>query len=306
MNSIEIVATGKYVPPIIVSNNEIEESNELESGYIYKRTGIETRHYVKDESLEDVAILSIKDMMQKNKEIQIEKIGLIITASTTYDNLMPSLSFSIQNYFNIKNCMCLDVLAGCSGFINALDIAQKYISTSQIEYALVVGAEVLSKNNYESVNDKMLFGDGAGCILLKSCDNKKMYFSYIESMGENNNILTCDGNHNLYMDGKSVYRFATTKTVENINKILELASLKATDIDFTIPHQSNLRILDKIANKTGVKMYTNIRQYANTFCASIPIAIDDLFYSGKIKTKDKILLLGYGGGLNLGSILMEV
>ena len=306
MNSIEIVATGKYLPSLIVSNEEIEKKNNLEDGYIYKRTGIETRHYVEKENLEDVAILSIEDMLNKNNQVNLENVGLIIAASTTYDSLMPSLSFSIQNYFNISNCMCLDVLAGCSGFINALDIAQKYIITSQIEYALIVGAEVLSKNKYNSINDEMLFGDGAGCILIKSCKEEKMYFSYIESIGENSKILTCDDKHNLYMDGKNVYRFATTKTVENINKILKLANLNSQDVDFTIPHQSNIRILDKIASKTGVKMYTNIRQYANTFCASIPIAIDDLFYSGKIKSKDKILLLGYGGGLNLGSILMEV
>lgn len=306
MNSIEIVATGKYVPSTIVSNNELEKNNNLDDGYIYKRTGIENRHYIENETLEDIAILSVKDMLSKNDNVNIDNIGLIITASTTFDNIMPSLSFSIQNYFNIKDCMCLDVLAGCSGFINALDIAQKYVSSSQIEYALIVGAEVLSKNNYKSINDEMLFGDGAGCILIKSCKQEKMYFSCIESMGENNNILTCDDKHNLYMDGKNVYKFATTKTVENINKILKLANLNSQDIDFTIPHQSNVRILDKIASKTGVKMYSNIRQYANTFCASIPIAIDDLFYSNKIKSKDKILLLGYGGGLNLGSILMEV
>ena len=133
-----------------------------------------------------------------------------------------------------------------------------------------------------------------------------MYFSCIESIGENNDILTCDDKHNLYMDGRKVYKFATTKTVDNINKLLKEANVKEDEISFAIPHQPNIRILDKIASKTGIKMYTNIRQYANTFCASIPIAIDDLFYSGKIKSKDKILLLGYGGGLNLGSILMEV
>lgn len=305
MSSIEIVATGKYIPNTIITNIKLEKDNNLESGYIYKRTGIETRHYVKNETLEDIAISSVNDMLSKNKDINVEDIALIITTSTTYDNVMPSLSFCIQKYFNVKECMCLDILAGCSGFINALDIAQKYITT-QTKYALVIGAEVLSKNGYKSINDKMLFGDGAGCILIKACKEEKMYFSCIESMGENNDILTCDDKHNLYMDGRKVYKFATTKTVDNINKLLKEANVKEDEISFAIPHQSNIRILDKIASKTGIKMYTNIRQYANTFCASIPIAIDDLFYSGKIKSKDKILLLGYGGGLNLGSILMEV
>ena len=184
MNSIEIVATGKYVPSTIVSNNELEKNNNLDDGYIYKRTGIENRHYIENETLEDIAILSVKDMLSKNDNVNIDNIGLIITASTTFDNIMPSLSFSIQNYFNIKDCMCLDVLAGCSGFINALDIAQKYVSSSQIEYALIVGAEVLSKNNYKSINEiaskcsyekleNILNNFGLVALILLSC---LMYF----------------------------------------------------------------------------------------------------------------------------------
>lgn len=306
MSSMKIVGTGKYIPNRKIDNDNFEKKYNIDKGYIKKVTGIETRYYVEDETLDTIAINSVKDLIAKNSKIEIEKVGIIIATSTTINNLMPSLSFQIQKYFDIKNCMCLDVLAGCSGFINALDIAQKYLAYSDIEYALVIGAEVLSSNNYINEKDKILFGDGAGCVLIENTSQEKEYFSLIESISQNNDILTCDKNNNLYMDGKGVYKFATTKTVENINKLIEKADEDKENIKYIIPHQSNIKILEKISQKIKISMYTNISKYGNTFCASIPIALDELVTMKKIKEKDKIILLGYGGGLNLGSILMEV
>ncbi len=306
MNSMKIVGTGKYIPDKKIDNDNLEKIYNLDKGYIKKVTGIETRYYVENETLDTIAINSVKDLIEKNSKIEIQKVGIIIATSTTINNVMPSLSFQIQKYFDIKNCMCLDVLAGCSAFINALDIAQKYLTYSDIDYALVIGAEVLSINNYINDKDKILFGDGAGCVLLENTGQEKEYFSLIESISQNNDILTCDKNNNLYMDGKGVYKFATTKTVENINKLIEKADENKENIKYIIPHQSNLKILEKISQKLDIKMYTNIRKYGNTFCASIPIALDELVTMNEIKEKDKIILLGYGGGLNLGSILMEV
>lgn len=306
MNSIKIIATGKYLPEKVVYNDSIEKENNYEVGYIYDRTGIEKRHYVENQTLNDIAILSVEDLIKKNKDVNMKDIDLIIATSTTIDNIMPSLSYKVQEYFNIKNCMCLDIMAGCSGYINALDIAQKYLSFGDRKCALVIGAEVLSKNSYLNTKDKILFGDGAGCVIVKKCEEEKEYFSLIESISEGNDMLTCDLEHKLYMNGKNVYKFATTKTVENINKLLKKSDKKIEDIKYVIPHQSNMRIIEKIEQKTNLNIYTNIQDIGNTFCASIPIAIDELFVRNEIKSRDKIILLGYGGGLNLGSILMEV
>lgn len=306
MNSIKIIATGKYLPEKVIYNQIVEKENNYEDGYIYDRTGIEKRHYVENQTLNDIAILSVEDMLRKNKEINIKDIDLIIATSTTIDNIMPSLSYKVQEYFNIKNCMCLDILAGCSGYINAVDIAQKYLSLGERKCALVIGAEVISKNKYLNLKDKILFGDGAGCIVIKKCEEEKEYNSLIESISEGNDMLTCNLEHELYMNGKNVYKFATTKTVENISKLLEKTNKKIEDIKYVIPHQSNMRIIEKIAQKTKLNVYTNIQDIGNTFCASIPIALDELFEKNELKTGDKIILLGYGGGLNLGSILMEV
>lgn len=306
MNSVKIIATGKYLPKREVKSEYIEKENNLEDGYIYKRTGIETRYYSIDETLEDLAINSVKDMLRKNNNLSILDVDMIITSSTTYNNMMPSLSFEIQKYFNIKDCMCFDILAGCSGYINALDIAQKYIATSSAKNVLVVGADILSKNKYDDIKTQILFGDGAGCMYLKAIEENKKYVSNIKSFDDKDQILTCNMNHELSMNGKEVYKFATTKTIENISEILDNSNEKIEDIKFVIPHQSNIKILEKICKKTNANMYTNIKRYGNTFCASIPIALDELFEFNQLRENDKIILLGYGGGLNLGSILMEV
>ncbi len=306
MSSVKIIATGKYLPKKEIKSEDIEKENNLEDGYIYKRTGIKTRYYSLDETLEDLAINSVKDMIRKNNNLNIQDVDMIVTSSTTYNNMMPSLSFRVQKYFNIKDCMCFDVLAGCSGYINALDIAQKYIATSSAKNVLVIGADILSKNIYHDIKTQILFGDGAGCVLLKAIKEDKKYISNIKSFDDKNQILTCSMQHELFMNGKEVYKFATSKTVENISEIIEKSKEKIEDIKFIIPHQSNIKILEKICKKTGVNMYTNIKRYGNTFCASIPIALDELFEFNQIKENDKIILLGYGGGLNLGSILMEV
>ena len=306
MSSVKIIGTGKYLPKKEIKSEDIEKENNLEDGYIYKRTGIKTRYYSLDETLEDLAINSVKDMIRKNNNLNIQDVDMIVTSSTTYNNMMPSLSFRVQKYFNIKDCMCFDVLAGCSGYINALDIAQKYIATSSAKNVLVIGADILSKNIYHDIKTQILFGDGAGCVLLKAIKEDKKYISNIKSFDDKNQILTCSMQHELFMNGKEVYKFATSKTVENISEIIEKSKEKIEDIKFIIPHQSNIKILEKICKKTGVNMYTNIKRYGNTFCASIPIALDELFEFNQIKENDKIILLGYGGGLNLGSILMEV
>lgn len=306
MSSVKIIATGKYLPKKEIKSEDIEKENNLEDGYIYKRTGIKTRYYSLDETLEDLAINSVKDMIRKNNNLNIQDVDMIVTSSTTYNNMMPSLSFRVQKYFNIKDCMCFDVLAGCSGYINALDIAQKYIATSSAKNVLVIGADILSKNIYHDIKIQILFGDGAGCVLLKAIKEDKKYISNIKSFDDKNQILTCSMQHELFMNGKEVYKFATSKTVENISEIIEKSKEKIEDIKFIIPHQSNIKILEKICKKTGANIYTNIKRYGNTFCASIPIALDELFEFNQIKENDKIILLGYGGGLNLGSILMEV
>ena len=184
--------------------------------------------------------------------------------------------------------------------------------TKEANYSYYVGIKIKS-NTYKyskgtTADIILTVRDENGDIVTSSNDDK-LYDSYIESKGQKGEILTCVNNEKIYMDGKEVYKYAVTDTVKNINKLLEKNEITMEDITYVIPHQSNRRILSSMANKLNLpsdKMYSNVEEYGNTFCASIPIALDDMFKQNKLKENDKVILIGYGGGLNTGSILLEL
>lgn len=308
MNSIEIIATGMYLPKNEIKNEYFNSKFSLNNNWIEQRTGIKKRYWVKEENATDLAINAVKNLITKSK-IDIKKIGLIIVASTKYEDSMPGISFEVQKEFDIPDCICMNILAGCSGYINALDIAKKYLELDEVKYVLVIGVETISKNvDVEDVNTAILLGDGAGATLLAKAFNKKYGYN-IKSVGQDGNILTCRENKKIFMDGKKVYKFATTMVSENINELLKKENIKISDVKYIIPHQSNLRILNSIKDKIGAtqsQMYINIENVGNTFNASIPIALNEIFEKKLLNKNDKIILAGYGGGLNIGSILLEV
>lgn len=304
MSNIKIISSGKYIPKIQITNKELEEKYSVEENYIFKMTGIKQRFYA-EEKIEELAINAAEKALDNIKE----NIDLIIVASVSETNQMPSISYKIQKHFNIKNCMCIDILAGCAGFINALDIAKLYIDANRINTALVVGVEKLSNFiDKTDINTEILLSDGAGAIVIKKSQEPKLYYSYIESKGQKGEILTYTDKNKIYMNGKEIYKYAVTDTVKNINKLLDISNINIEELSHIIPHQSNKRILESISKKLNIKedkMYFNVDKYGNTFCASIPIAIDDMIKLNKLQEKDKIILIGYGGGLNTGSILLE-
>ena len=226
-----------------------------------------------------------------NSKIDIQKVDLIIVATTSTKKIMPGISFIVQKAFNIQKCRCIDVLAGCSGYINAFDIARKYIITEDCNCALVIGVEKLSECiDKNDINIVSLLGDGASASILEPTKSQKLYYSNIESIGQ-------------------VYRFGITKPIENINELLRKSNLTLKDIKYIVPHQSNLKMLKRICKELNIeeqKMYINIQNVGNTFCASIPIALTEMFEKDLLKSGDKIILIGYGGGVNLGSILLEI
>ena len=311
MKSIKIIKTGAYIPEIKKENIEIEKELNLEDGYIKKRTGIETRYYLKSAQDEiDMAKGLVRSMLKGEEK----DIDLIITATTTPTYIMPGISNIIQKELGIKTCIAFDILAGCSGFINAIDVAKKYIEGSTAKKALVVGIEQLSK--YVDKNDigtSIILSDGAGAILIEGTAEEKKYCSKIETTIDEKEILKTyieDGIFKLEMDGKEVYKYAVTETVKNIEELLQKSNETLENIKYIVPHQSNLKIIKSIANRLGTdiinKMYINIDKFGNTFCASIPIALDEMMRKKIIKPGDKIILLGYGGALNTASILIEI
>ena len=308
MNSIKILATGMYLPKEKIDNKYFNDKFNLEDNWIYQRTGIKTRYWSENEKIKDLAIKAVQDLIDKNN-VDLAKIGLIVVASTNFEDTMPGVSFEIQKKFSIEKCICMDILAGCSGYINSLDIARKYIELNEVENALVIGVEKLSKYiNKDDVNTAILLGDGAGATLLGKAENKK-YAQNIESIGQDGDILTSKENEKIYMDGKKIYKFGTARVAKNINALLEKEKLDISEIKYIVPHQSNQRILTSMAEKIGAsneQMYMNIANVGNTFNASIPIALNEIVRNNLLKENDKIILVGYGGGLNLGSILIEI
>ena len=304
--SIKIVDGKSYLPKQKILNSKIEEKFSLKEGYIYKRTGIKERYYVEDESIEEMAIGVAKKINEKN---DLSNLGLIIVATTSTKNLMPGIANEVQKSLKIKSCISLDILAGCSGFINSFDIARLYLESGKVEKALVIGVDLLSKTiDKEDLGTAAVLSDGAGGILIEKAKENKKYFSNIKAEIDNKGILNYNVESNLYMNGKEVYKYAVTNTVENIKELLNTAEENIENIKYIIPHQSNLKIMKAIATRLDInkeKIYINIGKIGNTFCASIPIAISDMLEQNMLKRGDKIILLGYGGGLNTGSILLE-
>lgn len=313
MENIKITKTGTYLPEIEIQNEQLEKQLNLEPGYIKKRTGITKRYYTNN-TQEDLAEKLLKKMFKTPEETK--DIDLIIAATTTPNYFMPGIANIVQKKLQIEKCISFDILAGCSGFINAIDIAQKYIKTSNIKKALIIGIEQLSKFvNKEDISTCILLSDGIGAVLLEKTNEPKTYYSNIQALQDTKQILTSKietqkNELKLTMNGIEIYKYAVTETVKNIKQLLKQTNQNIEEIKYIIPHQSNLKIIKSIATRLGIKdmnkMCINIEKIGNTFCASIPIILDELYQNKQLKTGEKIILLGYGGGLNTGSILMEV
>ena len=305
---MRIVASSSYLPQSRITNRELAKKFNVEEEYIEKRTGIKQRYYAKEEKIEEMALKAVTKLVYKT-QLKTEEIGAIIVATTSTNKLMPGISNYIQKELHINKCICLDILAGCSGYINAVDIAQMYIDTNKVEKAIVVGVEKLSEfTNYEDIGTAIILADGAGATLLEKGENNK-YISNIEAIEDKKDILKCNTNGKIEMDGLAIYKYAVTETVKNINELVQKSNEKLENIKYIVPHQSNLKIIKAIASKLKIeenKMYTNIQNIGNTFCASIPIALEEMEEKNILQKGDKIILIGYGAGLNTGSILIEI
>ena len=302
--SIKIIDAKYYVPERKVLNSEIEKKFGLKEGYIKRRTGIEERYYAENETIEEMAARAVRKLGN------VSLVDMIIVATTSSNCLMPGISNYIQKELGIDSCICMDILAGCSGFINAFDIAKVYIETGRVKKALVVGVDLLSRAVDESdLGTVAVLSDGAGAVLVENSSEKKSYFANIKAEKDDKDMLVYKAGENLYMNGKEVYKYAVKNPVQNVKELIDLSGFELDDIKYIIPHQSNIKIMKSIASRLGVvfsKFYINIDKKGNTFCASMPIAIAEMKEKSLLSAGDKVILLGYGGGLNTGSILLEI
>lgn len=311
MSGLKILSTGYYAPAKVLDNFDFEKKVETTDEWIVSRTGIKKRHFVKNESCVDLGYQAALKAIEK---IDKNKIGLIICATMTPDYFTPSTACLIQERLglNDQEVMCFDLSAACSGFVYAMTVAQSLLQNLDDKYALVIGCEEISKIiDFEDRNTCVLFGDGAGAVV--ACKGDGIFASYSNSAGNLEALkapAVCkhEDNHYLTMAGPEVFKFAVKVIPESINAILDKTNLSLDDIAYVVCHQANYRIIRNVYKKmksSEDKFYMNLQEYGNTSAASIPLALGEMDEKGMLKPGDKIICVGFGGGLTWGATLIE-
>ncbi|QTP62018.1 MULTISPECIES: beta-ketoacyl-ACP synthase III [unclassified Wolbachia] len=317
MNKSFILSTGSYLPRKMLSNNEIASIVETSDEWIRQRTGIVQRHIADEGELtSDLAVNAAKSAIEKAK-ISVDEIDLIIVATTTPDKTFPSCATIVQSKLKCKNAFAFDVQAACSGFIYAVTVADSLIkSNNRIKYALVIGAEIMSRIvDWEDRSTCVLFGDGAGAVVMKSEMGRSGIISTnlysdgnVDILCTNGGVSSTGDSGKIYMNGREVFKHAVDKLTALIEETLKCNNLKITDIDWLIPHQANIRIIEAVVKKLDFpieKVINTVDKHANTSAASIPLALDYAIQKSKIKLGNLALLISIGAGLTWGSVLLH-
>ena len=314
-----MTAVGSYLPSKIVSNEDLSNFVNTDDVWIRRRTGIAQRHLVAEgETTADLAQHAAKKALT-NAGLSGGDIDLIIVATTTPDNTFPSTATKLQHLIGAKRAIAFDVQAVCAGFVYALDIAEAMIQSGRGRRALVVGAESFSKLlDWEDRTTCVLFGDGAGAVVLELAENFDdwgILSSVLHSDGAYRDILYVDGGPSsnalvghVRMEGKEVFRHAVEKLAAVMDEALDAAQMDATQIDWLVPHQANIRIIDAMQKKMGMasdRVVRTVEQHANTSAASIPLALAVAVDDGRIKNGDVVAMEAIGGGLVWGAALVK-
>ncbi len=315
----KIIGTGSYLPQKILTNQDMAKIVDTSDEWIVARTGIKQRHIAADdENASDLALHASRRAMDA-AGVKPEDIDLIIVATSTPDMIFPSTAALLQNKLGIKNNgAAFDVQAVCSGFVYALATADKFIRCGDHQCALVIGAEIFSRIlDWTDRGTCVLFGDGAGAVVLKASDKPGIISSHLHADGSYNHILCVPGTVNrgqpmgdplLKMDGGAVFKFAVKVLEDVVLEALAANHMSIDDIDWLIPHQANTRILSATGKKLGLaaeKVVVTVDMHGNTSAASIPLALDTAVRDGRIKAGNNVMLEGVGGGFTWGSVLLK-
>ena len=319
MSNILITGVGSYLPNNIITNNELPENLNTSDEWIKKRTGIKQRHLVSEGELTSTMAIAASKKALQNANIDSKEIDLIIVATTTPDQTFPATAVKVQSGLNINIGPAFDIQAVCAGFIYALNIGSSLLKTSNFSKALVIGSESFSKIlDWSDRSTSVLFGDGAGAFILeksKEYSEWGILSSNFYSNGKFSDILYTDGGPslnanvgNVRMNGKEVFKHAVEKLSACLLEAINDANLKIQDIDFLVPHQANLRIIESLSKKLGMpieKIINTVDIHANTSAASIPLALNSAIESNKIRNGDIIALNAIGGGLSWGASVIK-
>ena len=314
-----IIGTGSYLPPKVMTNHDFAARLETSDAWIRERTGIVQRHIAdKSQTSSDLALEAARQAL-KTADVKADAIDLIIVATSTPDFVFPSTACLLQAKLGVKGSAAFDVQAVCSGFVYGLATADAMIKSGTYKKALVIGAEVFSRIlDWNDRGTCVLFGDGAGAVVLAAGDNPGIHASVLRADGSYAGILSVPGNvcggsitgsPFLQMDGQAVFKFAVRVLDESARETLAAAGMKVEDVDWLIPHQANVRILEATARRVGLareKLVVTVDHHGNTSAASVPLALDEYIRAGKIRPGHRVLLQGVGGGFTWGSSLLTL
>ena len=313
-----IAGTGSYLPDRVVTNHDLAKIVDTNDEWIVSRTGISERHYAADEqNASDLALLASQRAIAA-AGVTAADIDLIIVATSTPDMIFPSTACILQDKLGVKDSVAFDIQAVCAGFVFGLATADKFIRSGSSKCALVVGAEIFSRiMNWQDRGTCVLFGDGAGAVVLKASDSPGILSTHLHTDGSYRDALCTPGTVEngkvrgspmLEMDGRAVYKFAVKAFEDVAWEALNMNAMKPDQIDWFICHQANKRIITHAARKLDLpeeKVVMTVDRHGNTSAASIPLALDVTVREGKIKSGDNVLLAALGGGFAWGAVMLK-
>ena len=319
MSNARIIGTGSYLPDYVLTNEELEARVETTSDWILERTGIRERHIAAEGELTSDLALKAAERAIAAAGIDASEIGLIVVATTTPDRVFPSTACKLQAKLGIINgCPAFDVQAVCSGFVYAVSVADQFVRSGQVKTALVVGAETLSRiTDWNDRGNCILWGDGAGAVVLQASEQPGIINTHLHADGRHEQLLYVDGGVSMKTEGASYMRMSgnavfkmAVKTLDAIvDETLAANGLAKSDIDWLVPHQANIRIIQATAKKLGMSMdnvVVTVDRHGNTSAASVPLALDTAVREGKIKPGELVLMEAFGGGFTWGSVLVRM
>ena len=313
MTFAKIAGTGSYLPKRILTNAELESMVDTTDDWIVARTGIKERHIAAEgEFTSDLASQAARNAIE-SAGINAAEIDLIIVATTTPDKIFPSVATMVQHKLGIAGCPAFDIQAVCSGFIYALTTANNFIKAGNSKCALVIGAETFSRiTDYTDRGNCILWGDGAGAVILQASEEQGVISTHLHADGSFEKMLhvprRTEGADTVVMEGNPVFKMAVNTLDQIVDETLAANNMQKSDIDWLVPHQANIRILQATAKKLDMSMdrvVVTVDKHGNTSAASIPLALDTAVRDGRIKRGDVILMEAFGGGFTWGSALIK-
>ncbi len=321
MKYSQITGTGSYLPEKVVTNADLEKLVETSDEWIFTRTGVRERRVAAEgENTVDLAEHAARRAIEA-ADIKTSDIDLIVLATTTPDQVFPATACLLQKRLDIHGCPAFDVQAVCTGFIYALDVADKFIRTGSAKCALVVGAETFSRIiDWTDRTTCVLFGDGGGAVIAQAADTPGIVSSHLHADGQYTSLLEVpagvsqgydkvrNGQAYVRMGGSEVFKVAVNTLGNIVDETLRANDMQKSDITWLVPHQANIRIIAATAKKLGMSMdnvVVTVDRHGNTSAASIPLALDEAIRDGRIKRGDTVLMEAFGGGFTWGSVLLK-